>query len=232
MSVPTGYDWFTAFPDAVNITRTCGGPNTRENFATLGLTIAHQIYALGKEFLGILPRRQSWIAGIGTGRVAIPLKRLLFSGARVIGVDVDSVNVEWCRSTFRDIENSVSDFFPPLELATASIDMVYGISVMTHLTEGAQYAWLKELRRVLKPDGVCVLTTHGEYALIRTGVFRRRLAMHQVNSIGISDLIQDPNLGPQLEMKNYYRAVFSGRETSKGPMVKFYEGNCVLSGRA
>jgi hypothetical protein len=38
---------------------------------------------------------------------------------------------------------------------------------MTHLTEGAQYAWLKELRRILRPGGLCLLSTHGEYAFLR-----------------------------------------------------------------
>ena len=127
----------------------------------------------------------------------------------MIGVDVDPVNADWCRENYLDIETSVSDFFPPLDLQSSSIDMVYGISVMTHLTEGAQYAWLKELRRILKPGGLCVLSTHGEYAFLQhIDAAKSRLVMEQLNVIGISDLLLDQNLGPQLNMRNYYRGTW------------------------
>jgi SAM-dependent methyltransferase len=91
--------------------------------------------------------------------------------------------------------------------------LVYGISVMTHLTEGAQYAWLKELRRILKPGGICVLTIHGEYAFIRNLDFIHQhrqfdFMIKQFSFNGISDLINDGNLGPQLDIKRYYRSTF------------------------
>ena len=77
---------------------------------------------------------------------------------------------------------------------------------MNHLTEGAQYAWLKELRRILKPGGICILTTCGEYAFAR--YVRSRIAVEQINSIGITDVYLDDNLGPRLDMKKYYRGTY------------------------
>jgi ubiquinone/menaquinone biosynthesis C-methylase UbiE len=163
--------------------------------------------------------------GIGCGRVAVPLKRWMNPDARVIGVDVDRVNVAWCNENLPDIEASLCDFFPPLEFRSSSIDMVYGISVMTHLTEGAQYAWLKELHRILKPGGICALTTHGEYAFLRHWDFldRRigRLVVNQINSVGISDIIIDDLLGGQLDMKRYYRGTFQHRWQVEEQWSKF-----------
>ena len=123
--------------------------------------------------------------GIGCGRVAVPLKRCMNPDALVIGVDVDRVNAEWCRDNLPDISTSLSDFYPPLEIPSSSVDMIYGISVITHLTEGAQFAWLKELRRILKPGGVCVLTTHSEYAFLIHNSFDQYI-IQQLNTIGIS----------------------------------------------
>lgn len=42
--------------------------------------------------------------------------------------------------------------------------MVYGFSVFTHLDERMQDMWLLELRRVLNPGGILLLTVHGERA--------------------------------------------------------------------
>ncbi|MCI4679985.1 class I SAM-dependent methyltransferase [Rhodoblastus acidophilus] len=209
MCIPLDYSWLRVVPEGQNITRVLGAPDSRENFATPGLNLAYQIISLANHFLGKLnsPAILDW--GIGVGRVAIPLKRVLCPDARVIGVDVDQVNAKWCMDNCPDIESSCSDFFPPLEIQSASIDLVYGISVMTHLTEGAQYAWLKELRRILRPGGICILSTHGEYAFLQhTEASKSRLVMQQLSSIGISDLLLDNNLGPLLAMKNYYRGTF------------------------
>ena len=43
-------------------------------------------------------------------------------------------------------------------------DVVYSISVFTHLDEHMQDQWLSELRRVLKMDGVLLFTVHGSLA--------------------------------------------------------------------
>ena len=98
--------------------------------------------------------------------------------------------------------------------------MIYGISVMTHLTQGTQFAWLKEIRRVLKPGGICVLTTHGEYAFLIHN-FLDRYVINQLASIGISDITVDANLGPKLEFEKYYRGTFQLRRQVEDQWSKF-----------
>ena len=48
-----------------------------------------------------------------------------------------------------------------------SFDLVYALSVFTHLTAELQLAWRDELRRVLRPGGLLLLTTHGRSYLPR-----------------------------------------------------------------
>jgi SAM-dependent methyltransferase len=50
---------------------------------------------------------------------------------------------------------------PPLPFEDASFDLVYSISVFTHLDEEMQDAWLNELKRVLRPGGILIITVHG-----------------------------------------------------------------------
>jgi ubiquinone/menaquinone biosynthesis C-methylase UbiE len=50
---------------------------------------------------------------------------------------------------------------PPLNYQDESFDFIYGISVFTHLPEDMATLWLKELRRILRPDGLLVTSTLG-----------------------------------------------------------------------
>ena len=43
-----------------------------------------------------------------------------------------------------------------------SVDVVYTISVFTHMSEAFQLEWMAELGRVLVPGGLLIFTTHGE----------------------------------------------------------------------
>jgi len=56
----------------------------------------------------------------------------------------------------------VNGIEPPLAFRDDSFDLVYALSVFTHLTADLQLAWRDELRRVLKPGGRLLVTTHGD----------------------------------------------------------------------
>jgi ubiquinone/menaquinone biosynthesis C-methylase UbiE len=58
---------------------------------------------------------------------------------------------------------SVNDVMPPLHWRDGYFDFVMAISVFTHILWKMQIEWLKELKRVLRPNGYLVATTHGDY---------------------------------------------------------------------
>ena len=51
---------------------------------------------------------------------------------------------------------------PPLPYSDASFDLIYAFSVFTHLTEPLQHLWMAEMRRVLRPGGYLLFSTHGD----------------------------------------------------------------------
>src|SRR6185437_10459243 len=55
----------------------------------------------------------------------------------------------------------------PLPFAEASFDLIITVSVLTHVDEPTQDRLLEELRRVARPGGTVLITTHGARALQR-----------------------------------------------------------------
>ncbi len=53
-------------------------------------------------------------------------------------------------------------YWPPLEFDSASFDLVWAISVFTHLTDNS-IPWLLELHRILKPGGLLIATYMGRW---------------------------------------------------------------------
>jgi SAM-dependent methyltransferase len=79
----------------------------------------------------------------------------------ISGVDIDRPAVRWARRHlgpgFQAIEPR-----PPLPFADAAFDVVYAVSVFTHLDEEKQLDWLLEAHRVLRPGGLLIASTHHE----------------------------------------------------------------------
>jgi SAM-dependent methyltransferase len=96
--------------------------------------------------------------GCGCGRVTRYWHD--FRGS-VAGSDVSADAIEWCRANLAFARFETNALAPPLAFADESFDLVYALSVFTHLTDELQPAWRDELRRVLRPGGTLLLTTHG-----------------------------------------------------------------------
>lgn len=82
--------------------------------------------------------------------------------AHWLASDLDKEAIDWCRQYLDGIaEFSVNDQLPPTRYAADSIDVIYVISLFTHLDEAMQLAWLGEFHRILKTGGRLVATFHG-----------------------------------------------------------------------
>jgi SAM-dependent methyltransferase len=95
--------------------------------------------------------------GCGCGRLARHMSS--FTPARIIGRDIDRYTLKWCARNLQG-DFRTCRLNPPLDLTAASVDFVYGFSVLTHLTGPMQARWFKELARVLRTDGVATLSFH------------------------------------------------------------------------
>jgi SAM-dependent methyltransferase len=98
--------------------------------------------------------------GCGSGRIARWWSDL--EGPRLFGCDYNRTLVHWCRGNLPFMTVKVNGAEPPLPFEDDAYDLVYAISVFTHLPEAPQRRWLIELRRVLRPGGWLLFTVHGD----------------------------------------------------------------------
>jgi SAM-dependent methyltransferase len=94
--------------------------------------------------------------GCGAGRL---LRLMADSPATLIGVEIDEASIAWMAKHIPRVQGLLVEK-PVLELPDESVDVVTGFSVMTHISD--EWApWLLEVRRVLKPGGLAILSFIG-----------------------------------------------------------------------
>lgn len=97
--------------------------------------------------------------GCGCGRVMRHWKTLI--GPRLFGTDYNPYLISWCQQALPFVQFSTNELSPPLVYANAQFDLIYTISIFTHLEERLQLTWMAELSRLLSPGGILYLTVHG-----------------------------------------------------------------------
>ena len=140
--------------DVVAVTQGGGNVDSYRDSILSGLTTMQ----------AILDRQPHDILDIGCGTGRLLLGWWAQDGARhLAGVDVNRDLIRWNTENLGDIADwSVCELDPPLPFQDRSFDLIQLVSVFTHLTLTRQRAWIREVQRLLRPDGVAIITLHGE----------------------------------------------------------------------
>lgn len=102
--------------------------------------------------------------GCGCARVLAYLANAL--DIRATGTDIDAEAIAWCRANLSEIGAfQANGEMPPFDMAANSFDLIFSISVMTHLPEHMQFAWLRELARVARPGALILLTVRDAHGV-------------------------------------------------------------------
>jgi SAM-dependent methyltransferase len=140
------------------------GTPDRASFETVGKIVADDLAATARRYVELDRDSSVLDFGCGCGRVLAYFRRL--NRARLFGTDIDTEAIAWCRENLEALADfSVNASWPPLAYRTEAFDLVYAVSVFTHLPLDMQWAWLEELQRVARPAACLLLTTHGEQHL-------------------------------------------------------------------
>lgn len=183
--------------------------------------------ALTGKGLGEYPRILDW--GCGCGRLARYTARL--PNVALTGCDIDADNVAWCAEHLLGRFASTT-LTPPLPFVDASFDLVYGVSVFTHLREPLQNAWLDELRRVTAPGALLLMTIHGHTALDYAGLSREDYGIlrRRISDQGLYVSSTNTQLDGHAEHKGEYVNVFHDLSYVRRNWSRYFEIVEILPG--
>lgn len=98
--------------------------------------------------------------GCGTGRTLAAFAPET-EAAQFVGCDIHAESVGWARRAMSPpYEFFVCQETPPLDQPDERFDLIYAMSVFTHITRGWA-DWLAELHRVMRPGALAILSVLG-----------------------------------------------------------------------
>lgn len=104
--------------------------------------------------------------GCSSGRVLMPLATALTSGqCQCYGCDPIESAISWAKTQINSAQFLHMQEDPPLAYPNEAFELVYAISIWSHFSLERANLWFHELHRVMAPDGLAILTTHGLGAL-------------------------------------------------------------------
>ncbi len=126
-----------------------GGRETAEWLATL---LNHHISLSDVRIL-------DW--GCGPGRIIRHFEKFVGQRSSLHGTDYNQQTINWCKQHLPAIAFTHNSTVASLPFANGYFDIIYGISVITHLPDKSIRDWYIELCRILKPGGILFLTSQG-----------------------------------------------------------------------
>jgi SAM-dependent methyltransferase len=148
--------------------------------------------------------------GCGCARVARFVAEL--APGKLTGVDIDPDNIQWCKENITTAEFVRAHLNPPTPFADGSFDLVYGLSVFTHLSAPDQDRWLAELQRITKPGAAVLMSIQGEIAFLRVdGDLERFLALEKSGFYVHGRCPDLDDVLPEVKENEYYKNVFHSR---------------------
>jgi SAM-dependent methyltransferase len=105
--------------------------------------------------------------GCSSGRV---VRVLAAAGPEIAWYGCDPIPdaIEWAQAHLPGISFSLSPERPPLSYPDHRFEFVFAISIWSHFAEDAALAWLAEMKRIIRPGGRLLITTHGEQTITHT----------------------------------------------------------------
>lgn len=173
--------------------------------------------------------------GVGGGRTTPHLSSI--AGAYV-GADYAPEMILACRKKFPDLQFLVVDAADLSMFSASSFDaVVMAFNTMDNvIPDESRYRALRELHRVLKPNGILIFSSHNMRSIIaRPAWNRQRLIGIAEQSVGRDSILYRPLLSSLTVMRvviAYFQSLVSsiGRIATRVPTRAFWRGEGYLTG--
>ncbi len=125
--------------------------------------------------------------GCGPGRIIRHLPDIIGNECEFYGTDYNRKSIDWCSKNLPGIKFNRNNLSAELPYEDQFMDVIFGISIFTHLSEHLHYEWYNELYRILKPQGIMFLTTQGDN-------FKVKLTGHELSKYKDNQLVVRGNV--------------------------------------
>lgn len=99
--------------------------------------------------------------GCGVGRIIRHIPRTAGNNALITGADINEEMIKWNSSNISNVHFKKISYFPPTDFETGEFNLVFALSVFTHIESEFQTAWLAEIERIISRNGIFLFTTQG-----------------------------------------------------------------------
>lgn len=143
--------------------------------------------------------------GCGAGRVIRHLPSL--TDAQLFGADYNETLLNWCAANLPGTYMR-NDLAPPLGFPDGHFDILYALSVFTHLREATQRQWIEDYARVLRPGGLALVSFHEE---TQPGFPHTEAARNAIAVSGFyvhNDMAEGSNLIASFQTADHARRLF------------------------
>jgi len=127
--------------------------------------------------------------GCGPGRIIRHLPQTVGNNCEYYGTDYNKESIEWCAKNLNDIKFNNNTIEAKLPYSDDYFDVIYGISIFTHLSEQKHYEWYNELYRILNKNGIMFLTTQGDN--FKTKLTDNELKIYNDNNIVVRGNVKE-----------------------------------------
>ncbi len=202
VSIPKDLRLFQNLPNDFNVRRV-QNLSTTVAATVAGFSDFRRLVAMASRHMKIGEDTSILDWGCGFGRICRYFN-YEFPGSKTIGVEIDDLNLEWMRRHLKHVTPLQTSLDAFIDLPDDSVDLIYGISVMTHIRESQQEAWMRELTRILAPKGLMMLTTAGAGALAFSSRWMKRSHLDDWNKRGFIEIEQASDYDRDIGGGNYY----------------------------
>lgn len=105
------------------------------------------------------------------------------------GFDYNLRSIHWCSNNIPSIVFKHNLLSPPLPQESNTFDCLYCLSVFTHLSYEMHMQWIRELTRVVKPNGLIILTTHGD--LTRANLLNHEAQEYDAGKLVVRGMVKE-----------------------------------------
>lgn len=131
-----------------------------EEFFKDGEHTAKEIIEWTKEYTR-LEKILDW--GCGVSRVVMHIDKFTDPHTLVYACDINKQMISFNEKSYKNVLYSLISYDPPTNYENEYFDLIYGLSIFTHIDAATQENWIKEIHRILSTNGIFLFTTHGKF---------------------------------------------------------------------